>query len=111
MTSVREAIKRLLRRIVTEHAPEADRPRPDYSYRIYWAKTVREWSPARRKQINESLIRLIETEEFQANLYQRQYQLAGLDDSRHAGASLIALKEVIEGFDQFEREEKENEHE
>lgn len=111
MTSIRESIKRLLRGVVSKEASEQDEPRPGYSYRIYWAKTVRDWTPARRKQISEKLSRLLAREEFQANLYQRQYHLPGLDESRHAGASLIALQDVIDGFNQFEQDEKENEHE
>lgn len=104
MTSIRESIRRLLGR--AEEKGE-DAPRPRYSYRIYWTKMVREWSAERRHVISNKLAQVLAQEDFDANLFERRYQVAGLDESKHAGASLLALREVLEGFDQYETNQQE----
>ena len=33
--------------------------------------------------------------DFEPNTYERRYAVEGLDESRHAGASLVALQDVL----------------
>ena len=104
MTSIRESVRRLLGRV---DKAEQDKPRPHYSYRIYWTKMVREWSGSRRREVAGLLEEVLADEAFNANTFERRYYVEGLDDSKHAGASLLALQQVLEGFDQFENNDEE----
>lgn len=90
MTSVREALRRLLQR-----RGAADEPDPEYSYLIYWTKVARQWDAARRRQALEAAEQLIGGPDFEANPYHRRYQAAEIDDARHSGASLLALRKVL----------------
>jgi hypothetical protein len=42
---------------------------------------------------------LIESPDFLNNAFERKFQVEGLDDLHHSGASLIALKKVLEAMD------------
>ena len=105
MTSIRESVRRLLGRA---DKAEQDKPKPHYSYRIYWTKMVRDWSASRRRQVAARLENVLADEAFEPNTFERRYHVRGLDDSQHAGASLLALQEVLEGFDQFEEKDEES---
>ncbi len=107
MNSIRSALRRILRG--EEAAPEqAEAPKPDFSYRIYWMKTAREWPRERLDEVERALRRTVERDDFEANAYERRYRIDGLDDEAHAGASLMALLQVIEALqnrsDELEKE-------
>ena len=94
MTSLREVVRRLLRR-TQESAP----PDPEYSYTVYWTKTVREWDDARRKAALSAVIHLIEQADFIPTAYERLYQDSRVDTSAHAGESILALRKVLKAFE------------
>lgn len=94
MSSIREALRRLLQRQET-----ADEPDPEYSYVIYWTKTARRWEAARRGAALRAAEQLIEHPDFEANPYHRRYQAPEIDDTRHSGASLLALRKVLRSLD------------
>jgi hypothetical protein len=73
-------------------------PRVDFSYTVYWTKQVRGWDRARRAEMTAALLSVIARPDFEANAYERRYRVPGLDDQAHAGASLIALKKVLDAF-------------
>ena len=80
-------------------------PRVDFSYTIYWTKQVRAWPPERRAAIGAALRPVVSQAGFAANAYERRYRVEGLDDQAHAGASLVALRRVLEAFDQGTKDE------
>ncbi len=106
MTSIREMIRRLLG---GDEAAErkASSPRPDYSYRVYWTKMARSWSPERRRAVREAVRARVEGDEFEANAFERRYRVEALGDGVHAGASLLALLEVIDALQTYEDREQE----
>jgi hypothetical protein len=73
-------------------------PRVEYSYTIYWTKQVRAWDAARRAAVEAALAQVLAQPEFEDNAYERRYTVAGLDEQAHAGASLLALRKVLEAF-------------
>lgn len=107
MSSIREAVRRLLGRARDETGGEA--PRPIHSYTIYWTKEVRAWSREHRQGIRAQVESLTSGPGFEATTYERRYRVDGLDDSAHAGASLLALLHVLEGFEQFGEHAEESE--
>lgn len=94
MTSIREALRRLLERRQT-----ADEPDPEYSYVIYWTKVASGWEAAQRQSALQAAERLIGQAGFEANPYHRRYQAAEIDGSSHSGASLLALRKVLRALD------------
>lgn len=70
-------------------------PRVAFSYAIYWAKQARTWDAARRAAAADALAAVLAQAGFEANAYERRYTVAGLDDQAHAGASLVALSQVL----------------
>jgi hypothetical protein len=74
------------------------RPQVDFSYTVYWTKQVRQWNSARRAAVHAALLAVMAQPGFEANTYERRYVVAGLDDVAHAGASLVALKKVLNAF-------------
>ena len=82
--------------------PAPNPPRVEFSYTIYWTKQARGWDAARRAAITEALLLVLAQPDFEANAYARRFSVPGLDTQAHAGASLLALKKVLEAF---EREE------
>ncbi|MFQ5923113.1 MAG: hypothetical protein ACE5M4_09740 [Anaerolineales bacterium] len=94
MTSLREAVRRLLSR-----AQEAAPPDPEYSYTIYWTKMVRDWDDAQRAGALVAVERQIEQPEFAPTAFERRYQDARIDDSMHSGESLLALHKVLKAFE------------
>lgn len=96
MTSLREIVKRLIR---ARTAPRGGPPRPEYSYTLYWTKTVRQWGPARRRAMAQAVRAQIAAAGFQPNEYLRRYTVPDLDDQAHSGLSLMALAKVIDAFE------------
>lgn len=73
-------------------------PRVDFSYTIFWTKQVRAWDLARRAAVHAALGPILAQPDFEANAYARRYTVPGLDDTAHAGASLVALHKVLAAF-------------
>jgi hypothetical protein len=78
--------------------PPPGPPRVDYSYVIHWTKQVRGWDAARRATIQTALTATIDQPGFEPNAYLRRYRVLGLDDQAHAGASLVALGNILAAF-------------
>jgi hypothetical protein len=107
MTTIREALKRLLssepkltQAQLTDREREqrvAAREPIDYSYTIFWTKTARLWALDQRAGAAKNLETLINSADFKANPFDRHYTLDGVESS-HSGASLIALKKVLEAL-------------
>ena len=93
MTSIREALRRLMQR-------EAERPASEFSYAIYWTKVVRGWDAARRLQALEGAERTVTGLGFVSNEFSRRYSVPEIDGSAHSGASLLALRKVLKAFEQ-----------
>lgn len=95
MTSVREAVRRLLGFDRSETLdPSA------FSYTIYWTKEVRTWEAEKRRQVRETLEAEVQKPGFVPDAHARAYSVPQVDDSQHSGASLIALLKVIKAFDE-----------
>jgi len=73
-------------------------PRVEYSYTVYWTRQVRGWDAARRAAVRAALLAVLAQPGFESNAYERRYQVSGLDDMSHAGASLLALQKVLAAF-------------
>lgn len=77
--------------------------RIDFAYTVFWTKMVRQWEPARRVLITQRLTDLLASPDFINNAFSRKFEVAGLEDvslgqPAHSGASLLALKKVLEAF-------------
>ncbi len=72
--------------------------RIDFAYTIFWTKMVRTWEDDKRKMIAERVEAMIAAPDFINNAFERKYTVEGLDDMAHSGASLLALKKVLEAF-------------
>jgi len=72
----------------------AARERVDFSYTVFWTKQARQWDADRRSAVAQRLDRLLKSPVFQANPYDRNYTLDGIDGA-HSGASLKALHKVL----------------
>jgi hypothetical protein len=93
MTSLRETVRRWLGRA----APEPGEP-SRFSFRVHWTKTVRGWDIERRERVHSALLDLTQGAGFEATTLDRRYLVAEVDDLPHAGASLVALLEVLEAL-------------
>jgi hypothetical protein len=105
MSALGEALGRILGRRRPSGGP--DRPDQELAYVLYWTKTARGWQGGRRAQVRSAVRAVVNEDGFTANALERRYRVPGLDDSGHAGASLMALLKVLEGLDRFELEHKE----
>ena len=81
-----------VRRPRREGTPLAD---PAYSYRVGWLKEARTWDSVRRSAVADGLRAVLGAPDFSPNESRRRYRLPALDESLHAGASLVALQEVL----------------
>ncbi len=107
MTTIREALKRLFTqppKLTQSQAIDREREQRvssrepiDYSYTIFWTKTARLWPLNQRSSVAKNLETLINSSDFKANPFDRHYTLEDVDGS-HSGASLIALKKVLEAL-------------
>jgi hypothetical protein len=68
---------------------------PSYAYRIGWLKEARVWDERRRAAVAEGLHTVLGASAFSPNEYRRLYRVPALDESLHAGASLLALHQVL----------------
>ncbi len=75
----------------------ASRDRVDYSYAVFWMKNARLWDHPKREAVEQHVNVLINSPDFDANFYERRYALEGVEGS-HSGASLIALRKVLEAL-------------
>ncbi|HET7010554.1 MAG TPA: hypothetical protein VFI11_07245 [Anaerolineales bacterium] len=92
MTSLRE----LLRRRFGRGDDLAERAA--FSYAVYWTKTAREWSPERRAEALKAVRAVCARPDFAPTTFERSYRLESIDESAHAGASLLALQRVLEAL-------------
>ncbi len=92
--------RRLYRRFRPEPRPEppADLHRAEYSYRVFWMKTAREWDSDRREIVSVAVAEVLARPDFEPTAYERRYAISGLDEQAHAGQSLIALQKVLEAL-------------
>jgi hypothetical protein len=107
MTTIREVLRRLFtpepeltqsQAIDREREQRVSSREPiDYSYTIFWTKTARLWPLDQRSRVAQNLETLINSADFKANPFDRHYTLNGVDAS-HSGASLIALKKVLDAL-------------
>ena len=74
-------------------------PDPGFAYRVSWTKEARTWDAGRRAVIASSLGHILLFSEFLPNAYDRRYKVPGLDDLHHSGASLVALRDVLEALE------------
>ncbi len=93
MTSIREALRRLIKR-------ERQRPPSEFSYSIYWTKVVRGWDAAQRLRALEAAERTLAGPGFVSNEFSRSYAVPEIDGSAHSGASLLALRKVLKAFEE-----------
>jgi hypothetical protein len=73
--------------------------RIDFAYTIFWTKMVRTWGEEKRKVMAAKVDELTASDDFINNAFERKFKIEGLDDSGHAGASIVALKKVLEAFE------------
>lgn len=103
MTSLREFVRRWVTGRPglqpTRAAPGPGGPgaelQPAFSYRLYWTKVARDWSPERRIHVLEAVRARVRAADFEANAYERRFAVPGLDEQAHSGLSLLALIEVL----------------
>jgi hypothetical protein len=91
VTSLRESLQRHLGRGADPQVQHAA-----FAYVVYWTKTVGGWTPERRAATLRAVQGIAARQDFVPTIYQRRYRLAEVDASAHAGASLIALRQVLE---------------
>jgi hypothetical protein len=103
--SLRQLVRRLFGRSGDPQRPghEIADPRPsDYAYTLYWAREARSWSKARRHEVAAALDNVLSDPAFQPNEFYRTHTILELDDTAHAGASLLALKGILATLEQSE---------
>jgi len=66
----------------------------DYSYTVFWLKQARLWEAGHQAAVAQRLEILLKSSVFQANPYDRNYTLDGVEGA-HSGASLKALAKVL----------------
>jgi hypothetical protein len=74
-------------------------PDPGFAYRVAWTKEARTWDAGRRAAIASSLGRVLLSSEFLPNAYDRRYRVPELDGLHHSGASLVALRDVLDALE------------
>ncbi len=60
---------------------------------------VRDWDDAQRAGALSAVEHLMEPPEFTPTAFERRYQDARIDESMHAGESLLALHKVLRAFE------------
>lgn len=81
--------------------------RVDFSLRIYWMKiaTAQKWTPAKIAVLQRQAQYVAAQPDFEKNLMARRYQIEGLDNLAHSGASVLALLDVLAGLEKYHQEE------
>ncbi len=69
-----------------------------YSYRVYWTRIARAWDAERRGQVRSATQAVIESPGFLPNEMLRRYRVPEIDSLAHAGASLVALVQVLDAL-------------
>ena len=77
-------------------------PKIDFAYSIFWTKIARAWDDPRRRLMAERVSAMVNSPGFEANAFERNYRVEGLDDLAHSGASLLALQKVLEALERME---------
>jgi hypothetical protein len=95
MTSLREAVRRWMGRAIP-----GPRDPSRFSYSVHWTRTARGWDLDRREKARSALLDLTRRTGFEATSLERRYLVPEVDGLPHAGASLIALLEVLEALAQ-----------
>lgn len=70
-------------------------PDPAFAYRVGWLKEARTWDARRRSAVAEGLRLTLGDPAFSPNEFRRLHRVPALDESLHAGASLLALQQVL----------------
>lgn len=83
---------------VRKTAEQMTEQRIDFAYTVYWTKMAVTWDAERRQRIAGRVAALIGSPEFLNNAFERKFQIEDLDDLGHSGASLLALKKVLEAM-------------
>jgi hypothetical protein len=97
MTTLRGVLKKLFGQSdASEMVDETQRV--SYSYRVFWTRQARTWNADQRRTIRERLNTLMPDAEFETNDFERVYHIEGVD-GEHAGASVLALAQVLEALD------------
>ncbi len=60
---------------------------------------VRDWDDAQRAGALSAVEHLIEQPVFTPTAFERRYQDARIDDLKHSGESLLALRKVLKAFE------------
>ena len=95
-------------RVINWQAPDPKPPEPldadkiDTGYRLFWIKQALTWDAGRRATIAQAVAVVVAAPEFEANALERRFEVAGLDEQAHSGASVLALVEVLRALDAFE---------
>jgi hypothetical protein len=79
-------------------APPLTEQSIEFSYTIFWTKMARNWDEEKRQTMLTRVEALIAAPDFINNAFERKYTIEGLDEVAHSGASLLALKKVLEAF-------------
>lgn len=95
MTSMREAMRRLLGR---PHGDEG--PATHFSYAVHWTQEAGTWDRARRAAAGKALEELVADPAFVPTEFEHRYTIAVIDDRPHPGASLLALRNVLRALDE-----------
>ena len=94
MSAVRGALQRFFRHRSGDTASNLE-----YSYRVYWMTIARGWDTSRRRQVRATVEAVTHLPGFLPNELLRRYPVPQIDDLPHAGASLVALLEVLEALE------------
>lgn len=91
----------------TEARQEAMTPaKVGFNFRVYWTKMLlqRAWTAEERAAVRAQVLDITSKPSFESNLIVKQYALplAGIPESSHSGASLLALLEVLDALDHIE---------
>ncbi len=107
MAKIRDAVRRIFKsppKPTQAQLADAEREQRvaardsvDYSYTVFWTKIVRDWEMPHRARVLQQLTALVQSPDFDPNPFERLYTLDGVDGV-HSGASLVALKKVLEAF-------------
>jgi hypothetical protein len=100
VTSLREAVRRLLGRAEEQQMPDV--PDVALAYTFYWTKLARLWDNHRRAQVLRAVEDVMDADDFAPNLMERRYWVPATDDVAHAGASLAALRRVLQALEEFD---------
>jgi hypothetical protein len=103
MTAIREMIRHLLRR----EEPAEEIPQ-DYIFTVHWLTEARSWDQAKRVEVLDALNDLMEDPAFTTESSNLKYQLDQIDDVQYTGASLAALRRVLEALNTQRLQEEQN---